>query len=233
MYRPRALDLIEKLKEKGIKCIRLKHEEEAMCERASVAYAADALGLTDVCGTLGSGGGSTQFVHGGCAYKADKTGYRKGAELMRKAAIEDREDFNPIDALDLWCKEVMHPDVDKELYDRLADCEPGEGDQGDQGACSKKKKLKGTVVCISACYFASSYVGVGMENGKAEVRVASDRLCAMPRLLSFRFRRRTPGRQGVRALACDPIVTDYARCMSTFMRLHRSRLTKLRTSSRR
>ena len=149
------MDLIEKLKEKNIVCVRLKHEEEAMCERASVAYAAAALGLKGITGTLGSGGGSTQFVHHGFAYKADKAGFRGGVTEMTKAALSGGD---PLEALKTWRTDVMEPDVHSTLRSFWE-----EG--GQQGA---KKRLTGKVVCISACFYAASYKGVNMGNKDGE-----------------------------------------------------------------
>ena len=155
--------LVGRLKELGIQCKTLTHKEEAYYEAVSVAYAAKTLGVPKVDAVIGGGGNSVQYMHEMKIPIGLTCGWKEAQEAMQKEYAKTKD----IDA----ALRVAHDFVNDEGVGggRVQNSiKKATSLYGGKNFKDKITKLRGTVICISSCYFAANAAGINNKPDEAK-----------------------------------------------------------------
>jgi len=161
--------LVNRLTEAGLLCKKLEHLQEAYFEATAVAYAAFQLEVPKVDAVIGSGGGSVQFMHSMAVPFGLNCGHRMGIRAVTKTYDETKDIKKALEQVDIYCHRTncsvdglqgrVQAEVNREKV-RKTQKYPNRPEIG--------QKVKGTVIAISACYYAAMEVGWGNDDQKME-----------------------------------------------------------------
>jgi len=156
--------LVTRLTESGLLCKKLEHLQEAYFEATAVAYAAFQLKVPKVDAVMGSGGGSVQFMHSMEVPFGLNCGHRMGIEAVLSTYKKTKDIKQALAQVDIYCHRTdctvdglqgrVQAEVNRERARKV---------QKYPDNPAMAQKIKGTVIAISACYYAA--VEVGIDNG--------------------------------------------------------------------